>query len=75
MFSSPLTLSSFLVNLNNPLLGKFCPTHQVFSPEDDHCSGDLRLEMVMFPRAAEGDRDGGMCAVGHFEDGSTKYYR
>lgn len=51
------------------------PTHQVFSPEDEMCSGDLRLEMVMFPRAAEGDRDGGMCAVGHFEDGSTKYYR
>eukprot|EP00903_Cladosiphon_okamuranus_P014790 g13701.t1 len=48
---------------------------QVFGPDDSACAGDMRLEMVMFPRAASDDRSGGMCALGHFEDGSEVYYR
>ena len=48
---------------------------QVFGPDDSTCSYDMRLEMVMFPRAADGDRSGGMCALGHFEDGREEYYR
>lgn len=48
---------------------------QVFGPDDTTCAGDMRLEMVMFPRAVSDDRSGGMCALGHFEDGSEVYYR
>ncbi|CAB1113100.1 unnamed protein product [Ectocarpus sp. CCAP 1310/34] len=48
---------------------------QVFSPEDSTCSGDTRLEMIMFARAVDNDTNGGMCALGHFEDGHEEYYR
>ncbi|CAN0083944.1 unnamed protein product, partial [Hapterophycus canaliculatus] len=48
---------------------------QVFTPEDSACAGDVRLEMVMFPQAATGEADGGMCAKGTFEDGHEEYYR
>ncbi|CAM9624387.1 unnamed protein product [Ectocarpus sp. 6 AP-2014] len=48
---------------------------QVFSPEDSTCSGDTRLEMIMFARAVDDDTNGGMCAKGHFEDGHEEYYR
>ncbi|CAM9643308.1 unnamed protein product, partial [Ectocarpus sp. 8 AP-2014] len=48
---------------------------QVFSPEDSTCSGDTRLEMIMFARAVDNDTNGGMCAKGHFEDGHEEYYR
>eukprot|EP00752_Nemacystus_decipiens_P012282 g10888.t1 len=48
---------------------------QVFGPEDSMCRDEMRLEMVMFPRAESGDRSGGMCALGHFEDGREEYYR
>lgn len=48
---------------------------QVFGSEDTSCSGELRLEMVMFPRAETGDTSGGMCALGRFDDGREVYYR
>ncbi|CAM9653973.1 unnamed protein product, partial [Scytosiphon promiscuus] len=48
---------------------------QVYDSDDSTCGGDLRLEMVMFSKAGEGDGHTGMCALGTFEDGHEEYYR
>ena len=48
---------------------------KVFGPDDINCSGELYNEVLMFPRAAQTDMTGGMCALGIFEDGRREYYR
>lgn len=48
---------------------------KVYGPDDINCSGELHNEVLMFPRAAQADMTGGICALGVFEDGRREYYR